>query len=124
MNAINSSPYAAKVDVFVGTLVTDNVSSNVQNTEMTLEHAEEVISATANIRREFFSKVLKTLGILKKETRGMPRRSQSPEIRPSSFLGRSDCSIASAGSPRTVELIKNLTIESCAYVEPKRVAIV
>ncbi|HEY5614852.1 MAG TPA: hypothetical protein VIL52_02440 [Bacteroidota bacterium] len=91
VNAINSSAYAAKVDVFAGTLVTDNVSSNAQNNDMTLEHAEATIAATVNIRREFFSKVLKTLGILKKETRGMPRRSQSPEIRPSSFAGRSDC---------------------------------
>jgi hypothetical protein len=81
MNAINSSPYAAKVDVFVGTLVTDNVSSNAQNTEMTLEHAEEVISATADIRRQFLSKVLKKLGILKNETSEIPNRSPSERTR-------------------------------------------
>ena len=76
MNAINSSTYAAKVDFFAGHLVTDNVSSNADDTSMTLEHAEEVISATSDIRRKFFSKVLKTLGILKTESKGMPRRSR------------------------------------------------
>jgi hypothetical protein len=85
MNAINSSPYTAgKVDIFIGTLVTDNVSSNAQNTAMTLEHAEEVISATAEIRRQFLSKVLKKLGILKNKT---SERSQSEEPRPFGLLG-------------------------------------
>jgi hypothetical protein len=88
MSAINSSAHAGRVDVFAGTLVTDNVSSNAQNNDMTLEHAEETISATSDIRRGFFSKVLKTLGILKKETRWMPRRSESPEKRPSSLATR------------------------------------
>jgi hypothetical protein len=85
MAAINSSGYGGKVDVFIGTLVTDNVSSNANDTDVTLEHAEETISATGDIRREFFSKVLKALGILKTETKRMPRRSQSLEIRQSSL---------------------------------------
>jgi hypothetical protein len=88
MAAINSSAYADKVNVFVGTLVTDNVSSNANDTDVTLEHAEETISATGDIRREFFSKVLKALGILKAETKRMPRRSQSPEKRASSWAAR------------------------------------
>lgn len=65
MNAINSSPYATKVAAFIGTLVTDNVSSNLQRSGTTLEYAEEVISATAEVRRGFLSKVLKKLGILR-----------------------------------------------------------
>jgi len=81
MNAINSSPHAAKINVFIGTLVTDNVSSNAQNTELTLENAGKVISATSDSRRKFFSKILKKLGILNKETRWMPGRSRSPETR-------------------------------------------
>lgn len=81
VNAINSSAYAAKVDVFVGTLVTDNVSSNAQNTEMTLEHAEKVISATADARREFLSKILRKLDILKNKTSWLPHRALSPETR-------------------------------------------
>jgi hypothetical protein len=55
---------------------------------MTLEHAEEVISATSDIRREFFSKVLKTLGILRRETRAMSGRSLSPAKRVSSWAPR------------------------------------
>jgi hypothetical protein len=85
---IDSSAYAAKVDVFVGTLVTDNVSSNANDNDVTLEHAEETISATADIRREFFSKVLKALGVLKTETKRMPRRSQWLEIRQANFASR------------------------------------
>lgn len=88
MNAINSSPYAGKVDVFIGTLVTDNVSSNAQNTDMTLEHAEQVISATADSRGQFLSKVLKKLGILKNETSELPNRSQSEGARSLSFPAR------------------------------------
>ena len=86
--AINSSAYARKVDVFIGTLVTDNVSSNANDTDVTLEHAEETISETADIRREFFSKVLKALGILKTETKRMPRQSQSLGVRQSSVASR------------------------------------
>ncbi|HEY7553328.1 MAG TPA: hypothetical protein VIH18_00855 [Candidatus Binatia bacterium] len=79
MNAINSSPYAGKVELFIGTLVTDNVSSDARNRDMTVEHAEEVISKTADIRREFLSKVLKQIGILKNEAAGPLRQSPSSE---------------------------------------------
>jgi hypothetical protein len=78
VKAINSSAYAAKVDFFAGHVVTDNVSSNAQDTDLTLERAEEVISATAGLRREFLSKILKKLGILKNETSRMPRSSGRP----------------------------------------------
>jgi hypothetical protein len=79
MDAINSSPYAGKVDVLAGHLVTDNVSSNANDTEPTLEHAEETISATSDIRREFLSKILSKIGILKNKTSWLPGRSRSPE---------------------------------------------
>jgi hypothetical protein len=88
MNAINSSPYAGKIEVFIGTLVVDNVSSNVQNRDATLEHAEEVISKTADVRKKFLSKVLKKIGILKNETSWLPRGSPSSETRPVSAPGR------------------------------------
>jgi hypothetical protein len=57
--------------------VTDNVSSDVQRTGITLEHAEEVIPATADVRRDFLSKVLKKLGILKNERSWIPRGRRS-----------------------------------------------
>jgi hypothetical protein len=79
MNAINSSPYAGKVEVFIGTLVTDNVSSDARNRDMTVEHAEKVISKTVDIRREFLSKVLKKIGILKNEAGRPLRHSPSSE---------------------------------------------
>jgi nucleoside phosphorylase len=88
MDAINSSAYAGKVEVFIGTLVTDNVSSNAQNTAMTLQHAEDVIAQTADIRREFLSKVMKKIGILRNKTSGLPRRYRSPENRSVSVPGR------------------------------------
>jgi hypothetical protein len=81
VNAINSSAHAAKVDLFAGHVVTDNVSWNAQETDLTLEHAEEVISSTADIRRQFFSKVLRKLGILKNEKSGLPNRSQTERTR-------------------------------------------
>ncbi len=76
MDGINSSPYA---DVLAGHLVTDNVSSNANDAEPTLEHAEETISATSDIRREFLSKILRKIGILKNKTSRLPRRSRSLE---------------------------------------------
>jgi hypothetical protein len=82
MNAINASAYATNVAFFAGTLVTDNVSSNAQHNDRTLERAEETIAATSDIRREFFSKVLKELGVLKKETIRTPGPSEWPEKRP------------------------------------------
>jgi len=88
MHAINSSPYAGKVEVFAGILVTDNVSSDARNSDMTLQHAEEMISKTADIRREFLSKVLKKIGILKNETSWLPRPVRSPGARHVSVSGR------------------------------------
>jgi len=89
VNAINSSANAGKVELFAALLVTDNVSSNAGETDMSLEHAEETIVATSGVRREFFAKVLTTLGILKKETgRAPPRRSWSPETRSAALRGQ------------------------------------
>jgi hypothetical protein len=67
VNAINSSPESAKVRFFAGQIVTDNVSSSTHATH-TLESAQETISATAESRTAFFSKVLKVLGILNNQT--------------------------------------------------------
>jgi len=81
INAINSSEHAGKVEIFAGHLVTDNVSSNANDTDLTLEHAEEIISATSEIRKEFLSKTLTKIAILKNRTSSLPRRSQSLEMR-------------------------------------------
>jgi len=80
VNAINSSPESAKVRFFAGQIVTDNVSSSTHGAH-TLESAQETISATAEGRRAFFAKVLKTVGILTNEPErrriGVNRRSTS-----------------------------------------------
>jgi hypothetical protein len=67
VNAINSSPESMKITFFAGQIVTDNVLSSTNATD-TLESAQETISATAESRRAFFSKVLKVLGILNNQT--------------------------------------------------------
>jgi hypothetical protein len=65
IDAINSSADGLKVPVYAGILVTDNVSADARtNTEMTLEHAEEMIAKTASARREFLSQVLASIGVL------------------------------------------------------------
>lgn len=75
MNAINSSANAPKVKVFIGILVTDNVSSNANaDLDLTLEHAEEAILKTADIRKEFLSKVLTSIGVVKHDTISLPER--------------------------------------------------
>ena len=67
VNAINSSPESAKVRFFAEQVVTDNVSSSTHGAH-TLESAQETISATAESRRAFLSRVLKALGVLNSET--------------------------------------------------------
>jgi hypothetical protein len=68
IDAINSSADGLKVRVYAGILVTDNVSADARkNTEMTLEHAEEMIVKTASARREFLSQVLASIGVLAPE---------------------------------------------------------
>jgi hypothetical protein len=68
IDAINSSADGLKVPVYAGILVTDNVSADARkNTEMTLEHAEEMIAKTASARREFLSQVLASIGVLAPE---------------------------------------------------------
>jgi hypothetical protein len=65
MKAVNSRANVQRVEMYVGILVTDNISSNVDgNTDMTLEHAEETISKTATARREFLANILTELRIL------------------------------------------------------------
>jgi hypothetical protein len=65
--AINSSPYGTNVQLFVGILVTDNVSSNTTAMDVTLERAEDTISEATELRRNFLAKALKTIGVLETE---------------------------------------------------------
>jgi hypothetical protein len=67
VNAINSSPDSGKVKFFAGQIVTDNVSPSTYGSH-TLESAQARISATAESRETFFSKVLKVLGISNNQT--------------------------------------------------------
>jgi hypothetical protein len=75
INTINSRGNRQKVEMFIGILVTDNVSSSADaNIDMTLEHAEETISKTAGVRREFLANILTELGILKQDKIRSPRQ--------------------------------------------------
>jgi hypothetical protein len=61
--------------MYVGILVTDNVSSNVDaNMDMTLEHAEETISKSASTRREFLTNILIDLRILEQDEIRSPQK--------------------------------------------------
>ena len=75
INAINSRGSVQKAEIYVGILVTDNVSSNADaNTDMTLEHAEETISKTAETRREFLADILTELRIFESDEIRSPQR--------------------------------------------------
>jgi hypothetical protein len=65
IQTVNSSRYGAETELFVGILVTDNISSNAAVMDVTLERAEETISQATELRREFLSQILKTIGVLK-----------------------------------------------------------
>lgn len=66
IRTVNSRDNTQKAEMYVGILVTDNVSSNADaNVEMTLEHAEKTIVKTASTRREFLTNILTEVGILK-----------------------------------------------------------
>ena len=75
IDAINSSAVGLKVPVYAGILVTDNVSADAgKNTEMTLEHAEEMIAKSVDARRAFLADVLTEIGILKHDKTKSPRQ--------------------------------------------------
>jgi hypothetical protein len=63
VNAINTSPYGNKIQLFVGILVTDNVSAVHTHDQNTLQHAEDLIAQTGAIRKAFLAEVLSELGI-------------------------------------------------------------
>jgi hypothetical protein len=65
IDAINSSPRGGETEVYAGMLVTDNVSTDKSVIDVTLEHAEDTIEQTANLRRDFLLKVFQKTGILK-----------------------------------------------------------
>jgi hypothetical protein len=77
IKAINSSTNARRMEIFIGILVTDNVSSDAKtNVNLTLEHAEEAILKTAGVRKEFLSKILMKIGILKRDETRLPDRNE------------------------------------------------
>ena len=65
IDAINSSARGAESQVYAGILVTDNIATDKSATELTLEHAEETIAQTANLRKQFLLNVFRQKGILK-----------------------------------------------------------
>ena len=68
MKAVNSRDSIHQAEIYVGILVTDNVSSSAHaNTDMTLEHAEEAIAKTASTRREFLRNILTDLRLLNRD---------------------------------------------------------
>jgi hypothetical protein len=75
MKAVNSRDSTQKAEIYVGILVTDNVSSSADaNTDMTLEHAEEAIAKTASTRREFLRSILTELRLLKRDDIKSPQQ--------------------------------------------------
>jgi len=65
IDAINSSARGAETAVYAGILVTDNVSTDKSEFDVTLEQAEQTITQTANLRKAFLSEVLRKSGLLK-----------------------------------------------------------
>ncbi|MCE3243601.1 MAG: hypothetical protein K0Q83_4108 [Deltaproteobacteria bacterium] len=75
MKAVNSRDSTQKVEIYVGILVTDNVSSSADaNTDITLEHAEEAIAKTSSTRREFLRSILTDLRLLKRDDLKSPQQ--------------------------------------------------
>ena len=72
VEAINASPYGARIQLFVGLLVTDNVSSVRAHDDTTLQHAEDIIAGTAGLRRLFLARVLSEVGIIKPSVAARP----------------------------------------------------
>jgi hypothetical protein len=75
MKAVNSRENTQRAEIYVGILVTDNVSSSADaNTDMTLEHAEEAIAKTSSTRREFLRSILTDLRLLKRDDIKSPQQ--------------------------------------------------
>jgi hypothetical protein len=72
INAVNASPYASNIQLFVGMFVTDNVAATAAPHEATLQYAEDVIARTAAIRRQFLTHVLADTGIIAHVLQQMP----------------------------------------------------
>ncbi len=75
MKVVNSKGITQRAEIYVGILVTDNVSSDATvNMDMTLEHAEETISKTDSTRREFLRRILTDLRLLKRDNIKNPQQ--------------------------------------------------
>jgi hypothetical protein len=63
VNAINTSSYRGKIRLYVGILITDNVSTAAGQHGLTLQYAEDIIAQTTATRRSFLAQVLAEVGI-------------------------------------------------------------
>ena len=63
VNAINTSSYRGKIRLYVGILITDNVSTVAGQHGLTLQYAEDIIAQTTATRRSFLAQVLAEVGI-------------------------------------------------------------
>jgi len=63
VNAINTSSYRGKIRLYVGILITDNVSTVAGQHGLTLQYAEDIIAQTTATRRSFLAQVLAGVGI-------------------------------------------------------------
>ena len=63
VNAINSSSYGGKIRLYVGILITDNVSTAAGQHGLTLQYAEDIIAQTTATRRSFLAQGLAEVGI-------------------------------------------------------------
>jgi hypothetical protein len=75
IKAVNSRDSTQKAEVYVGILVTDNVSSAADvNIDTTLQHADATIANTASSRREFLTGILRDLRILEQDEIRSPQQ--------------------------------------------------
>jgi hypothetical protein len=63
VNAINTSSNGGKIRLYVGILITDNVSTAAGQRGLTLQYAEDIIAQTTATRRAFLAQVLAEVGI-------------------------------------------------------------
>ena len=65
VDAIHASARGAETELYAGVLVTDNVSTDKSDNQVTLEQAEETIEQTDQARKQFLLGALRRTGILK-----------------------------------------------------------
>ncbi|HWH76159.1 MAG TPA: hypothetical protein VNT76_02265 [Candidatus Binatus sp.] len=88
VDAVNTSPYGGKIRLYVGILITDNVSTAPSPHASTLQYAEDVIAQTSTTRRLFLAKILAEAGIIRDRSVATRSDTNIDERRNSAVSGR------------------------------------